>query len=89
MSALLSLQNVWVEYGEKIVLERINLERAAGSFVSIIGPSGAGKSSLLRIVLGQEAPTRGAIAATRPRVNAPATSRRSRVCCGGSDSRIE
>ncbi|OYW44791.1 MAG: lauroyl acyltransferase [Sphingomonadales bacterium 32-68-7] len=61
MSALLSLQNVWVEYGEKIVLERVNLDIAAGSFVSIIGPSGAGKSSLLRIVLGQEAPTRGAM----------------------------
>jgi NitT/TauT family transport system ATP-binding protein len=29
--------------------------------VSIIGPSGAGKSSLLRLILGQEAPTTGAI----------------------------
>lgn len=61
MSALLSLRDVWVEYGEKVVLERINLEIEAGSFVSIVGPSGAGKSSLLRVVLGQEAPTRGAI----------------------------
>lgn len=61
MSALLSLRNVWVEYGDKIVLENIDLDIAAGSFVSIIGPSGAGKSSLLRLVLGQEAPTRGSI----------------------------
>ena len=61
MSALLRLHEVWVEYGDKIVLERMNLDIAAGSFVSIIGPSGAGKSSLLRIILGQEIPTRGTI----------------------------
>lgn len=59
MSTILSLRDIWVEYGDKIVLERVNLDIAAGSFVSIIGPSGAGKSSLLRLVLGQEAPTRG------------------------------
>ncbi|MBT2134165.1 ABC transporter ATP-binding protein [Croceibacterium sp. LX-88] len=61
MSALLSLRNVWVEYGDKVVLERVNLDIEAGSFVSIVGPSGAGKSSLLRVVLGQEAPSRGSI----------------------------
>ena len=61
MSTLLSLRDVWVEYGDKVVLERVNLDIEEGSFVSIIGPSGAGKSSLLRIVLGQEAPTRGEI----------------------------
>lgn len=61
MSALLSLRNLWVEYGDKVVLERINLEIDEGSFVSIIGPSGAGKSSLLRVLLGQDAPSRGTI----------------------------
>jgi NitT/TauT family transport system ATP-binding protein len=57
----LSLQNVWVEYGEAVILERLSLEVKAGSFVSVIGPSGVGKSTLLRLVLGQEAPTRGRI----------------------------
>lgn len=61
MSALLSLRGVWVEYDDKIVLEQVNLDIEAGSFVSIIGPSGAGKSSLLRVILGQEVPTRGSI----------------------------
>lgn len=61
MSALLSLRGVWVEYGDKIVLEKVDLDVEQGSFVSIIGPSGAGKSSFLRLILGQEAPTRGAI----------------------------
>ncbi|PZQ63109.1 MAG: lauroyl acyltransferase [Sphingomonas taxi] len=61
MTAILSLRDIWVEYGDKIVLERVSLDVAAGSFVSIVGPSGAGKSSLLRLLLGQEAPTRGTI----------------------------
>jgi len=58
---MLSLSNVWVEYGDKVVLERISLDIAEGSFVSIIGPSGAGKSSLLRVILGQDQPSRGTI----------------------------
>jgi len=61
MTALLSLRDVWIEYGDKIVLERVSFDVAAGSFVSVVGPSGAGKSSLLRLILGQEAPTSGAI----------------------------
>ena len=60
MSAI-SVRDVWVEYGDQIVLERINLEIASGTFLSVVGPSGAGKSTFLRLILGQERPTRGAI----------------------------
>ena len=59
--ALLELKNVWVEYGDKVVLERVNLAIAPGAFVSVVGPSGAGKSTFLRLILGQEAPSKGAI----------------------------
>jgi NitT/TauT family transport system ATP-binding protein len=60
MSAL-SIKNVWVEYGASVVLERIDLEIASGAFLSVVGPSGAGKSTFLRLILGQERPTRGQI----------------------------
>jgi NitT/TauT family transport system ATP-binding protein len=59
--SVLSLQNVWVEYGDAVILERLSLEVKAGAFVSVVGPSGVGKSTLLRLILGQEAPTRGRI----------------------------
>lgn len=61
MSSTIAFRDVWVEYGDQIVLERINLTIAAGSFVSLVGPSGAGKSTILRMLLGQEQPTRGQI----------------------------
>ena len=60
MSAI-SFRGVWVEYGAQIVIERLNLEIAAGSFVSVVGPSGVGKTTLLRLLLGEERPTRGGI----------------------------
>jgi len=60
MSAL-SFRNVWVEYGNQVVLERINIEIASGTFLSIVGPSGAGKSTFLRLILGQERPTQGKV----------------------------
>jgi NitT/TauT family transport system ATP-binding protein len=57
----IAVRNVWVEYGEQVVLERVNLEIATGAFITVVGPSGAGKSTFLRLILGQELPTRGAI----------------------------
>ena len=59
--SMISLRDVWVEYGDQIVIERINLEIAAGTFLSVVGPSGAGKSTFLRLILGQEKPARGTI----------------------------
>ncbi|WP_020186047.1 ABC transporter ATP-binding protein [Methylopila sp. 73B] len=58
MSAI-SVRDVWVEFGDQIVIENLNLDIASGSFVSVVGPSGCGKSTFLRMVLGQDRPTRG------------------------------
>jgi ABC-type lipoprotein export system ATPase subunit len=51
---LVSLRNVEKSYpvgvARSYVLRRINVDIAAGEFVSIMGPSGAGKSTLLHIL---------------------------------------
>lgn len=60
MSAI-SVRNLWHEYGDKVVLERIHLEVAPRSFCALAGPSGCGKSTFLRLLLAQERPTRGEI----------------------------
>lgn len=43
------------------VLQDINLDIAAGEFVSIMGPSGSGKSTLLYILGSLDRPTRGTV----------------------------
>ena len=53
--------NIWKEYGEHVVLERVNLALDDHEFLVIIGPSGVGKTTLLRMLLSQEIPTRGRI----------------------------
>ena len=41
------------------VVDNINLEVAAGEFVSIVGPSGGGKTTVLKVLAGLLAPDRG------------------------------
>ena len=56
----IQVRNVWQQYGDQVVLERLNLKIAEGEFCTLVGASGCGKSTL-RLLLGQEAPSRGEI----------------------------
>ena len=57
----IAVEDVWQEYGDQIVLERISLTIAPRAFVALVGPSGCGKTTFLRLLLGAERPTRGRI----------------------------
>jgi heme exporter protein A len=46
-------------YGDKRVLERLDLEVVRGGFLLVTGPNGSGKTTLLRLCAGLAAPTRG------------------------------
>lgn len=61
MSTFLEVNNVWQQYGDQTVLERLNLSVAEGEFCTLVGASGCGKSTFLRMLLGQERPSRGHI----------------------------
>ena len=56
---ILHLQDVYKIYGNKIVLDNVDLSVRRGEFCTVVGPSGCGKSTLLRLILGQERPTKG------------------------------
>lgn len=56
---LLYLENVTKSYGNKIVLEDIDLAVREKELCTVVGPSGCGKSTLLRLILGQETITGG------------------------------
>lgn len=57
----LAIRGLWKEYGDQVVLENIQLAIAPRAFVALVGPSGCGKTTFLRMLLGQERPTRGTI----------------------------
>jgi NitT/TauT family transport system ATP-binding protein len=52
-------------------LKGINLDIAAGEFVSIVGPSGCGKSTLLKCVAGLQTVSSGSISIRQQHVLAP------------------
>jgi NitT/TauT family transport system ATP-binding protein len=57
--SFLQVRNVWQRYGDHIVLENLNLTVAEGEFCTLVGASGCGKSTFLRLLLGQERPSKG------------------------------
>lgn len=59
--APVSVRGLTVEFGDNRVLDRLDLDLAAGEFVSIVGRSGCGKSTLLRAILGLIKPSAGEI----------------------------
>jgi putative ABC transport system ATP-binding protein len=58
---VLRLSGVTKRFGERIVLNQISLEVAAGEYVAIIGDSGIGKSTLLNVIAGLEPADAGRI----------------------------
>ena len=57
----LALKNVGMRYGDSVVLERLNLTLAPGTFCAVVGASGAGKSTFLKLLLSELTPTEGSI----------------------------
>lgn len=60
-SSLLHLEDVYKRYGDKTILDDIDLSVGHGEFVTVVGPSGCGKSTMLRLVIGQESQCEGDI----------------------------
>ncbi|TGO29604.1 hypothetical protein BPAE_0013g00560 [Botrytis paeoniae] len=50
------------------ILDNINIEVCATSFVIISGPTGSGKSTLLRTIIGEVIPARGSIALSTKKI---------------------
>ena len=48
-------------FGERVVVDDVNLEIASGEFFSLLGPSGCGKTTTLRMIGGFESPDSGRI----------------------------
>ncbi len=61
MAEGLRAQGISQRYGERTVLDDVDLDVAPGRIVGLLGPNGAGKTTLMRILFGVVAPTAGAV----------------------------
>jgi iron complex transport system ATP-binding protein len=57
----ISSREISVQYGARMVLDRLSFEAAAGAWTSIVGPNGCGKSTLLRALAGLIDPQHGSV----------------------------
>ena len=59
--AEIRFEDITKKFGDKIILDRLNLSIEDGSFTVMIGPSGCGKTTLLRIIAGIGPQTSGKV----------------------------
>src|ERR1044072_8515683 len=58
---MLSVSNLSLRYGKRILFEDVNIRFTEGNCYGIIGANGAGKSTFLKILSGEIDPTTGKV----------------------------
>ena len=58
---MLSVSNLSVQFGKRILFDEVNTKFVQGNCYGIIGANGAGKSTFLKILTGQMEPTSGQV----------------------------
>ena len=58
---IISFRHVSKVFGDKTVLDDINLDVRRGEFVTLLGPSGCGKTTMLRLIAGFLNPSEGSL----------------------------
>ncbi|NBV67769.1 MAG: ATP-binding cassette domain-containing protein [Flavobacteriia bacterium] len=58
---MLSVQNLSLQFGKRILFDEVNAKFVQGNCYGVIGANGAGKSTFLKILIGEQDPTTGRI----------------------------
>src|SRR5574344_475360 len=59
---MITVSNLEVQYGKRVLFKDINLKFTPGNCYGVIGANGAGKSTFLKVLSGDVTPTRGSVA---------------------------
>ncbi len=57
--AVVSVQNLKVDFGGKVLFENVSFDVNPGEFVGLIGANGTGKTTLFKVITGEVEPTEG------------------------------
>ncbi len=57
--AIVSIQNLKVDFGGKVLFEDVSFDVNQGDFVGLIGANGTGKTTLFKVITGEVEPTEG------------------------------
>lgn len=66
MTASLYARDLTLSFGDRLVLDAVEVGVSARDRVGVVGPNGTGKTTLLRVLAGLQAPDRGSVALTPP-----------------------
>lgn len=58
---MISVQNVTLAYGKRVLFDEVNLSFTKGNCYGVIGANGAGKSTFLKILSGDIEPNKGSV----------------------------
>jgi ATP-binding cassette ChvD family protein len=58
---VIEFKGVSKSFGDRLLIDDLNITIPPGAIVGIIGPNGAGKSTLFRMITGQEKPDKGEV----------------------------
>ncbi len=60
-NSVVEFKNVSKSFGDRLLIDNLNMLIPSGAIVGIIGPNGAGKSTLFKMLMGMEKPDSGEI----------------------------
>ena len=58
---MITVQNLAIQFGKRVLYKDVNLKFTAGNIYGVIGANGAGKSTLLRAISGDLEPNKGSV----------------------------
>ncbi len=58
---MLTAANIYVQYGDRILLDRVSFVIGEKDRIGLVGRNGAGKSTMLKIIAGSQVPDEGSI----------------------------
>jgi len=58
---MITISNIFIKYGDRVLLDHVNLVIPEGDKVGLVGRNGAGKSTLLKVIAEDQSPDDGSV----------------------------